>query len=233
MSFLPSNIEISNDVLYILNSSDKKNRSNISKLGLQKIIYLANSFAAVKDIILSTIRFVIEKRGPYSKEIQNSVDQLVAFGFVDIDFQSNSNKKYSLANYSITDAGRIVVKNLLLLNKEKEKSWWLDLTTRLSIIYSEQLELDEKSSNKGLNNIVKLVYQDLSFIDAKENGYFRSSIDLKNKDSLSFNLVSFTKRIVESNEKLKNKNEYFIAEHVVITLFEFLYSKYIDSKNAG
>ena len=82
------NYRNANEVLYALYAADRIANEAVSKLGLQKLLYLAASFAPIKNIVLSVVRFSRLGRGPYSKHIQNAIDQLVAYDLADIsDFK--------------------------------------------------------------------------------------------------------------------------------------------------
>lgn len=223
----------SNEILYILKSVQDSKIDSISKIGIQKVFYLANLLAPVKDLVLAAIEFLSEKRGPYSKSLQNIVDQLVGNGYVEIvDFKnSNNGQSWSLASYSITKAGLQVVDNLIKYEKEKEKLWWYNIVVRLSKIYSKQEVLANENNYGGFDNIVNLVYQDLTYLKYKNGAELLTNINLRDEHEPTFVLINFIKEyIVQNNLLSKNLGKNKIAEIILIAYFDFLYSKYLDSK---
>ena len=93
-----------NEILYVLYSVRKLNLSNISKIGVQKCIYLCEILSPLREIILSFINFIYWHRGPYSKDVQNLLDYLVSIDAVNVvSFSTYGANSY--ANYMITEAG--------------------------------------------------------------------------------------------------------------------------------
>lgn len=221
----------SNEVLYILKSAQDSRIDSISKIGIQKVFYLANLLAPIKNLILATIDFLSQKRGPYSSSLQNIVDQLVANGYVEIVSFKNDYGRWSLASYSISKAGEQVVDNLIVYEKEKEKLWWYKTIVKLSKIYSKQDILVNEENYGGFDNIVNLVYQDLTYLKYKNETELLSNINLKDEHEPTYLLINFIKDYIIENDLIeKNFGKNKIAEIILIAYFDFLYSKYLDNK---
>ncbi|NVJ45613.1 MAG: hypothetical protein HWE07_00755 [Cytophagia bacterium] len=214
-----------NQILYILYSVEKNSYSSLSKLGLQKLIYLSAVLAPAKKIILSIVQFKREQRGPYSKDIQNIVDHLVACGLVDVVEFKVTYKNNSIAYYRISKGGMEAVKRLILIEKESEKYWWMDMITRLSIVFSEDEGLDSEKELVGIDKIVRLVYEDLDFKSVEND--FGVIIDAE-RSTLSASLIEFTHTYITQNAELLDFDDKDIIELVIMAYFEFLHSKYLD-----
>ena len=78
------NYHKANEVLYVLAAVEESGGGPVSKIALQKLLYLASALAPIKEVVLEFLHFIYQKRGPYSKDIQNAVDHLVALGVVDV-----------------------------------------------------------------------------------------------------------------------------------------------------
>lgn len=225
------NFRTTNEVLYALSAVDRYASTPVSKIGLQKILYLATSFAPIKDIILSVLRYTRWKKGPYSYMVQNTVDQLVAYGLANVsDFQM-LNQRSALASYRITQGGQFAVKRLRTYAQEDEKAWWIDCVTKLVVIYSKEDLLSGDDTYDGIDKIVRLVYMDKSF--RKVNEYYGASIDLQNEGGDTHQLISFVKEFLSSDEKFKHIEEKVLAELILLAFFEQLYVQYYLEKKHG
>ncbi len=229
----PKNYNLSNEILYALHSADRENLEFVSKIGLQKVIYLSNVLAPVKTIVLETIKFLSYIRGPYSKDVQNIVDQLVAIGLVKIINFEKTIGRNVISHYQITDGGKQVVDNLIKYHKEDEKLWWLSTIVKVSVLYSDEEVLKDDTSFNGLDSIVKLVYEEPTFLELRtfENDHsirHKSLIELHGKSAPTNKLIAFTLHYIKNNN-LTLRNERMTAELVILAFFEFLYSKYLSN----
>lgn len=222
-------IHKANQILYILDSVNENSvNKTLSKLGLQKLVYLSAVLAPARKIILSIVQFKRDQRGPYSKDIQNIVDHLVACGLVTVEEFRVTYKNNSIAYYRISDGGAEAVDRLKKIAKENEKYWWMDMITRLSIIYSEEEGLENETELTGIDKIVRLVYQDLDFKLVEDD--YGEIIDT-HKETLSSSLIKFTEEYISNNLQILDfENDRNIIELVVMTYFEFLHSKYLDTQ---
>lgn len=218
-----------NQILYVLKSIESYSSLPLSKLGLQKLLYFAAVLAPIKKVILSIIQFKRDQRGPYSKEIQNTVDHLVAYGLVEIVEFKKVYKNNSLAYYRITDGGKRAVEKLIKIDTEEEKYWWINLITHISYLFSKEEDLSKEDDFGGIDNIVKLVYQDLEFKVFEDQ--FGASIN-ETSSSASSRLVNFTKEFIDLNyDGFLDVSERSIIELVLVAYFEFLYGRYLTNLN--
>jgi len=226
------NFQTSNEILFVLDSISKNAGKSLSKLGLQKILYLAKVLEPVREIIMNTLEFLTEKRGPYSKEIQNLIDHLTALGFVSITNFKVIVGKNSLAYYEITPVGEGVVKKLKKIPIQEEKYWWIDIISRLTIIYSNKVELENDTKFFDLDRIVRLVYQDPTYNLFKQNNNWKYFIDFEKRDENSTSwIIDFVKTYVEENNLIVGQK--FIrgnAELITIAFFEFYFLNYLKSR---
>lgn len=224
----------SNEILYVLNSVRQAENTSVSKISLQKLLYLSSALAPIKDIILSILKFQRIQRGPYSKEIQNIVDHLVAYGLVEISEFKILHSKNSIAFYKITEGGITAVKNLGKYSKENEKIWWIDSITKLSLTYSKLDFAEGDNEFDGLDKIVRIVYQDLTFKDVKLNKGFRALIDFESQDGPTKLLIDFVKNYVDQNSKYFNiNNPRYEAELILTSFFDYFFNNYLKESSYG
>jgi uncharacterized protein YwgA len=197
-----TNYHMANEILYALNEARSKGEGTLSKLSLQKLLYLSGALAPIKRVILEYLHFITEKRGPYSKDIQNTVDHLVAMGFVEIT-RFETFRGGALANYRISKVGQTVVDLLLQYPKEAEKCWWISLVTKLvfSYFYGEGLR------GKNDEKIKSLVYQDPTYKDLKLKGLFHHLIELDDQKSVTFKLISAMKEYITKHMPATSKSD--------------------------
>lgn len=218
-----------NEVLYVLNSVSETTYKSASKIALQKLLYLSACLAPIKDVILAYIRFNRIQRGPYSSEIQNTVDHLVACGLVEIVTARITHSKNSLAYYKISDGGKIAVKTLTKYSVEEEKYWWINCIVKLSEVFSKDKNLPKEGDYDGLDKIVYLVYQDRTFKEAKETGYFRTLIDFGYAEGETSHIITSIKKFLkESSFNHSKLNERTQAEMILLTFFEQYLANIID-----
>ena len=225
------NFQTSNEILFVLDSLSKSQGRGLSKIGLQKILYLAKVLEPIKEIIINTLEFLTEKRGPYSKEIQNIIDHLTSLGFVTItDFKVIVGKN-SHAYYEITTVGESIVEKLKELPIQEEKYWWVDVISRLTVIYSSKPELENDDKFFDLDRIVRLVYQDPTYNLFKQSNNWKYLIDFdKTEENSTSWIIDFVKTYVEENNLIMGQK--FIrgnAELITVAFFEYYYINYLKS----
>ena len=224
-----TNYHMANEILYALNEARSKGGGTLSKLSLQKLLYLSGALAPIKRVILEYLHFITEKRGPYSKDIQNTVDHLVAMGLVEIT-RFETFRGGSLANYRISKVGQTVVDLLLQYPKEAEKCWWISLVTKLvfSYFYGEGLR------GKNDEKIKSLVYQDPTYKDLKLKGLFHHLIELDDQKSVTFKLISAMKEYITKHLPATSKSDdRRSAEILLSAFFEYLYINSLSENKHG
>jgi uncharacterized protein YwgA len=225
--FLQVDFKYANEVLYTLDSADRITKEPISKLGLQKILYLSACFAPIKNVVLAAIKYVRHNRGPYSKEIQNTVDQLVAYDLAEITDFTAVTKKISYASYRITEGGKSAVAKLRQYSAEEEKAWWINCVVKLSKIYINEDYLSEDEQFDGLEKIVRLVYRDDSFKAVEHKRWHL--IDFESSP-ITHQVIAFTTSYLDKDKSFHNLPEKTLAELVLLAFFEQLLSNYVESK---
>ena len=223
-----NNYHHANEILYVLEAIHKSTNNPISKLGMQKLLYLSASLAPLKEVILSIIKFLSYKRGPYSKEIQNTLDHLVAYNLVKITEFKVFSEKSASALYIITEDGINVVNTLTKYNKEEELNWWIDIIVKISNIYAIELDIGDTKEFTGIEKIVKLVYQDPTFKNVKDNQVNSELIDLSQKEGMTYQLIEFFKNYQLHHNIPNFCSERNKIEFWLLTFFEFLFSKHLD-----
>lgn len=224
-----TNYHMANEILYALNEARSKGEGTLSKLSLQKLLYLSGGLAPIKRVILEYLHFITEKRGPYSKDIQNTVDHLVAMGLVEIT-HFETFRGGSLANYRISKVGQTVVDLLLQYPEEAEKCWWISLVTKLvfSYFYGEGLR------GKNDEKIKSLVYQDPTYKDLKLKGLFHHLIELDDQKSVTFKLISAMKEYITKHMPATSKSDdRRSAEILLSAFFEYLYINSLSENKHG
>lgn len=224
-----NNFHYANEILYVLKSVNDNTNKAISKIGVQKLLYLSASLSPIKDIALSIVKFLSEKRGPYSKDIQNTLDHLVAYDLVKIiEYRVFSNYS-SIAFYQITEGGLAAVGALIQYNKEEEIFWWINIITRVSNLYVDENELSSINQFSGMDKIVKLVYQDPTFKSIRTHKGKYALIDLNDQNGLTYELIRITNNFIkDSGTDFNTLNDRNKVELVVLNFFEFLFSNYLS-----
>jgi uncharacterized protein YwgA len=220
-----------NEILYALHSVEDTSGIPVSKILLQKLLYLAASLAPIKDVVLSFLRFTRIQRGPYSSEIQNIVDHLVACGLVQIvDFRVIQDKN-SVGFYRITESGKRAVSFLSRYSVEEEKFWWIRSVTKLAYIFSSDEAMKKSEEYEGLDRVVHLVYQDFTFKDAKETRFFRALIDFSDQDGKTNQLIQLIKDYLHNNAAMFTRvDERKQAELILLGFFEEYFANYLEQQ---
>ncbi|QFR49796.1 hypothetical protein FJR48_08650 [Sulfurimonas lithotrophica] len=218
------NYEKANEVLFVLYALDEQEKDfKASKISIQKIVYLANILLPIKKISLAICEFITYHRGPFSSELQNILDQLSMFGLIDIiDFEKHEIKdNISYINYKITDLGKKLVSDLVQYKYQKEKYTWFNIICKVSILYTVKLKYFD-----NLDGIVKLVYQDPTFLSARNTENKIELIDIE-KFPQTKELIDICIREYAD----KDFTQEYLFEMIVLTMFEFYYSKYLETKD--
>ncbi len=136
------------EILYVFYSGKELGWPHISKTGIQKSIYLSEVLAPLKKVILSFLNFIYHKRGPYSADIQNSLDYLVSLGAIEV-VKFKKRGKSAFVDYRISESGESVVHSLLIEPKEKNCGRVRTKEKRIIKIKERIRNRDEGFSKKG------------------------------------------------------------------------------------
>lgn len=218
------------ETLYVLDSVQKYSDGLVSKIALQKIMYLSVVLSPIKDIVISFYKYMYNVRGPYNYELQNTVDHLVGLDYVEIVDYSYLDKKQIYVTYRITEKGSKAVKQLIRTSKEEEKYWWIKSVCRLSISYSKEFYTSKQS---GLDKIMDYVYQDPLFLKGKQAEHFRMSLEIGSDADVTKELIIFTKEYLDSVALLPPGNERKVSEIILVLFFEHMHSAVISKERNG
>ncbi len=221
-----TNYHMANEVLYALDAVNKTTIGHLSRLTLQKVLYLSGALAPLKEIYLEYLSFITEQLGPYKGDIQETVDHLVGIGLVDIIYFERTKprgiKQAGVrSHYVISDAGKKVVNSLILYPHEEEKAWWISLTTGLSYAYLEADGLTGTVDEK----IRSIIYQDLTYNTFKKKNLLRRLIDLSDKNGLTYQFVEFLKSYSHVSDVMPlGISERKKVEIMLLTFMEYFYT---------
>ncbi len=219
----------SNEILYVFYSADELALPFLSKIGIQKCIYLSEILSPLKEIILSFLNFIYLHKGPYSKDIQNILDYLVALGGIEVDSFTIHRRKNSYANYKITEAGKSLVEDLIHDPMEKEKLQWIRIILKLIDAYTNAFGLREEYS--GVDKIIDLVYQEPSFHEISQRNIKGKFIPMGNKNTLTMELIYFLEKAEKALPPNFDREKYKLdLEMVLLAFFEYLYVEYLSEK---
>lgn len=215
-----------NEILYVLYSVRKLDLTNISKIGVQKCIYLCEILAPLRKIILSFLNFIYWHRGPYSKDVQNSLDYLVSIDAVNVESFSTYEAN-SYANYIITEAGCELVEKLTLYPKERDRLEWIEIVMRIIRAYVGSTNLGEDYT--GIDKIIDLVYQEPSFKEVRQEKTKHVLLPVGERDNLTMELINFLERVEENLPKVLDSGKYKLnLETILLSFFEYLYLEYLS-----
>lgn len=218
----------SNEILYVFYSADVLALPFLSKIGIQKCIYLSEVLSPLKEIVLSFMNFIYHYKGPFSKDISNISDYLVSINAIAVDSFSTY-KKSSYVNYKITEAGKSLVENLIYDPMEKEKLQWIRIMMRLIDAYKDAFDLSEEYS--GVDKIIGLVYQEPSFYEIKQRSGKGELIPMGDRDTLTMELIHFLEKVEEALPPKFDREKYKLDfETILLAFFEYLYVEYLSEK---
>lgn len=221
----------SNEILYLFYSADELKWPFLSKIGVQKCLYLSEILSPLKEIILSFLNFIYLHKGPYSKDIQNILDNLVALNAIEVvSFTTTNGNSY--ADYKITEAGKSLVENLVSYPVEKEKSEWIRTVMKIVDTYKGCYGLDDRY--KGVDRIIALVYQEPTFKELRQRQARRERIPFGAENKLTVELINFLKTIEEELPEKFDKNKYRLnLETILLSFFEYLYVEHLSESQSN
>lgn len=216
-----------NEILYVFYVGKELKWNYISKIGVQKLIYLSETLAPLKEITLSFINFIYHIRGPYSADIQNTLDYLVALGAIEVvSFEQYG--KNAFVNYKISETSEELIENLIADSVEKEKFDWIKIVLKIVDAYKDILGIG--ANFKNVDKIIDLVYQEPSFkeIQKKGRGEF---IPIGYEKNPSINLLEFLKKIERDEIPiLLNRKYQEDIETILLMFFEYLYLEFLSKQ---
>lgn len=219
------NYHMANEILYALSASKKTSVGYLSRLTLQKILYLSGALSPLKDVLLEYLKFNAEMLGPYERRIQNTVDHLVGIGLVDVAYFEETRKGGALTNYIITDTGQIVVDRLIQYSNEEEKAWWISLVISMTYSYLEASDLNGTVDEK----VRTMVYQDPTYEPYRKNNLYRRLIDLSDKKGLTYQFIEFIKEYASHNGMLSpDLDERKKVAIMLVAFMEYLYTSVLN-----
>lgn len=202
-----------NEILFVLMAAKQIMNVSLTRIEMQKIIYLINILAPLKSLILDYFEFKVWHNGPYSKDIQNTLNNLVALNLVempDYKIKNNNNKISEMSKYTISPLGENIVSQLILYDAKQEEYQWILSIVRLVNLY-------------GINNIVEIVYQEPTFKYLKnKNDGFGSTIYINEIDDNK--LISLIKEIKKIGEQ-DFGYRFDKPEDILLAVFDYLYSE--------
>jgi len=216
----------SNEILYLFYSADGLKWPFISKIGVQKCLYLSEILSPLREIILAFLNFIYLHKGPYSKDIQNILDNLVALNAIEVvSFTTTDGNSY--ADYKITEAGRTLVENLALYPVEKEKLSWIQSVTKVVDAYKGCYGLNEQY--KGVDRIIDLVYQEPTFKEIRQRQAKREIIPFGAENKLTTELINFLKTVDQKLPSTFDRSRYKLdLETILLSFFEYLYVEHLS-----
>ncbi len=192
-------------VLFVLDCAENVRMKPITRKQFQKIVYMVEATSPLKKIIDEFV-YSKGKYGPYSKDIQNILNMLIAFDLADIKESRVNGKNIIKSSYSISENGKIVVEKLQTHAEYKEKRSWVLKIMKIVKLY-------------GIENIVKIVYAEPTFESVKKKGLPVPITEIRN--NLSMKLVEFLKDISKKNFDYYMEN----SDLILIDFFNYLYTK--------
>ncbi len=230
-STVNESLKRSNEILYLFSAGNSLNWSSVSKIGVQKCLYLAEILSPAKEIILSFLNFIYHYRGPYSKDIQNVLDYLVSLDAIEVvSFTTVGINAY--ADYKITEAGISLVEDLTLYPLEKEKLLWIQTVMKVVDAYKDCYGLNEKY--QGVDRIIDLVYQEPTFKEIRQRQAKGEIIPFGAENKLTVELINFLKTIEQELPDKFDRNKYKLnLETTLLSFFEFLYVEHLSESQSN
>ena len=217
-----------NEILYLFKAASDLDWKDISKIGVQKTIYLTEILAPFKEMALSFLNFIYLYKGPYSKDIQNSLDYLVSCGALEIT-KFVQYRKFSYVNYRASESEKRIVKALLDYPEEKEKYEWIAIILKIIDAYKDAFGIGK--GYEDVDKIIDLVYEEPSFKLAKDKG-IGEFIEMISEDNATLKFLNFLKKIEETDlPKVLKREPAYDLETVILMFFEYLYLGFLAKQN--
>ena len=221
----------SNEILYLFYSADELKWPCMSKIGVQKCLYLSEILSPIKEIVLAFLNFIYLHKGPYSKDVQNILDNLAALNAIEVTSFTTTNGN-SYADYKITESGRTLVENLTLYPLEKDKLLWIQTVMKVVDAYKGCYGLDEQY--QGVDRIIGLVYQEPTFKEIRLRQAKWEIIPFGVENKLTTELINFLKTIEQDLPDKFDKNKYKMnLETMLLSFFEYLYVEYLSESQSN
>jgi hypothetical protein len=218
-----------NEILYLFSAANELGWKDISKLGVQKTIYLSEILAPFKNVALSYLNFIYHYKGPYSKDIQNSLDYLVSCGALEIS-KFVQYRKVSYVNYRTNKSGQKIVEALLEYPNEREKYEWIRIVLKMIDAYKGAFGIGR--GYQDVDKIIDLVYEEPSFKLTKSKGR-GEFIKMLSEDNASVKLLEFLKGIEETDlQKILRKKPANDLETILLMFFEYIYLDFLGKQGA-
>ena len=178
----------------------------LSRIQLQKIIYLQDCINAFLYILPVDKGHITYYHGPYDKNIQNAADSLVFYMLAEADNIRVKDTDIS-CEYRLTNDGIRWIDSLI-----KE-----DTISNKSFIITKGL-IDSLITRNLLNRVVDLVYAEPLFVKNKRNGYW-VDLDFSDLDSNDvFSFLTIVLDVYSANKQTTNID--FICDLVIKYLHE-------------
>ena len=218
----------SNEILYLFYSADELSWPYISKIGVQKCLYLSEILSPLREVILSFLNFIYLHKGPYSKDVQNMLDYLVSLNAIEVvSFTTIGGNSY--VDYKITEAGKSLVENLILYPIENEKLEWIRIVMKVVDAYKISFDLGEQY--KGADRIIDLVYQEPSFKEVRQRGAKWEFLPIGDENKLTMELIRFLKKIEQKLPLGFDRDRYKLdLETILLSFFEYLYVEHLSQE---
>jgi len=228
---LNASLKRSNEILYLFSAANSLKWLSISKIGVQKCLYLAEVLSPLRDIVLAFLNFIYLHRGPYSKDIQNVLDYLVSLDAIEVvSFTIAGSNAY--ADYSITEAGDSLVRNLAIYPVEREKLGWIHTILKIIDAYKGCSGLNEQY--KGVDRIIDLVYQEPTFKEIRQRQAKWEIIPFGAENKLTIELINFLKTIEQQLPNKFDRGRYKLnLETILLSFFEYLYIEHLSESQSN
>ena len=208
------NYSLYNAILCWLWNADRLEWKSQTKLQMQKGVYLIQILSPVYEIAESFVKFFSYNHGPYSKELQTAIHHLCCCGLVSLDLYEPWNKGRAL--YSITLKGKSAV---IKLSDSLQFRRMLDLSRIISNLIDVY----------GIENIVRLVYEEPTFKRIKQSGTPNRVIPSEQDKNLTVKLVRELETI---SKELFHRNNLSV-ESLLLAYFDFLRAKMFNSESSN
>lgn len=185
---------------------------NLTRIQLQKYIYLVDTLSAIWNLVKSVKGHETYRHGPYDQYIQNAVDTLAFRGFIEINnFEILDNGKV-FCRYGITNVGKG------LLVRLSDQPYFQDRFEMYKIIAKE-------IDNRGWSNLVALVYAEPTYLSERQKGWGRPLMLDSMLTNQSLQMITMIENVASAfNNELPQKT--------LVSLYFDMLSSIIETKNS-
>lgn len=193
-------------LLIALEAARRIGWEQLGRYQVQKVVYLGEVLAPLRGILAQITEFHYDKNGPYSGDIRDVLDHLVAIRLIDMfNYRVVTGRNREIARYAISDDGTALVERLVANHQrhQVELAWFQSILTVVDI--------------HGLDRILDLVYQEPTFKTLRLREAKGAPIELEGESNQTLALFALAESAIRTAYQRQPD-----AEELLCLYFQYL-----------